>query len=203
MTWSRRFRIGVLMAAAAAAFAVSATLWLPALLIAPAGSGRADAAILLVGNAPPGPGRDLVLSRYRSGAIRYVACASAPTYVGIYPADASCRELGDLGVPPDRRLIVHLPQTECGREKLPTLIALARGQGWRSVQLVVSPEGSRATRRLATRDFAGAGIEAWVTYAEPDRADLVNGWWRTHRKAQRMIGAALGNGLDLFYRQCQ
>lgn len=203
MIRSRRFRIAVVIAGGVAGFAASATLWLPALLIAPADAGGADAAILLAGDDPREPGPDLVLSRYRAGAVRFVACASPPAYVGLYPADASCRQLGEMGIPADRRFIVHLPQTECDREMLAALLSVARDQGWHSLLFVVSPERSRWLRRIATRDFARAGIRASVTYAEQDRADLAHGWWRTHRKAQRLVTEALDDGLDLFYGRCR
>jgi hypothetical protein len=199
----RRLRNASITALAPALVAVSSAWWLPALSIGPAGDGETDAAVIIEGEVPPGPDAGLVAERFRSGAVRSVVCASPAAFVGVYPADATCRTLGRMGVPEDRRFILHLPRPACEREVLPPIAALARAQGWTSLLLVVVPEGSRAFGRVARRDLAAAGVRAVVTYAGRDRAALVDRWWRAHRQAQRLVGGVMDDTLNLFYRECR
>jgi hypothetical protein len=140
---------------------------------------------------------------YRRGLGRKVVCASSQFSPGEFIADYSRLSLVELGVAANDIEVQHLPLASCLGEVLPELIGLVQKRGWKTVLFVVHPEESRAVGRFVPRAFAASGIRATVTYSEDSRRELVDGWWRTHRKAQRIVAAAFETALDACYSRCR
>jgi hypothetical protein len=98
---------------------------------------------------------------------------------------------------------LHLPLADCQAEHLALLVEHVRKQGGQSALLVVQPAGSRFTARLARKYFERAGMTAYVTYSPGARSELLESWWRTHWKAQKIIWKTCETALDLLYAQCR
>jgi hypothetical protein len=143
-----------------------------------------------------------VAELYRQGMASKIICVSSPVAWEAYPADYARRHLIALGVPEEDVSALHVPLTDCAAEVLPHLVEYVKAGGWRSALLVVAPAGSRLGRQVAERYFNRAGIRVSVTYSLRDRQELLDGWWRTYWKAQRIVSAAMGSALDLLYPQC-
>jgi hypothetical protein len=144
-----------------------------------------------------------VAELYKRRLGRKIVCASSQFSPGEYIADYSRLYLVELGVSAADIEVQHLPLTDCFGEALPELVGFVQRQGWKSLLLVVRPEDSRAIGALAPSSFATSGIQTIVTYSRESRDKLVDGWWRTHRKAQRVVGAAFESALDICYSQCR
>jgi uncharacterized SAM-binding protein YcdF (DUF218 family) len=146
---------------------------------------------------------DLYVAKlYAEGSAPRILCVSSHVSCAVYPADYAARHLEALGVPEGALSTLHLPLVDCGEENLRRVVEHVQAQGWKSALLVVGPIGSRPGRRLTQRYFDQAGIRVAMTYSPRDRANFVDGWWRTHAKAQRMIAAAMHAALDLLHPQC-
>jgi hypothetical protein len=144
-----------------------------------------------------------VADLYRRRLSKNVVCASSQFSPGEYIADYSRSYLVELGVAANDIEVQHLPLTDCFGEALPELVGIVQRSGWKSVLIVVPPETSRRIGGLAPAFFKPLGIQAIVTYSRVSRNDLVDGWWRTHRKAQRVVSAAFGTVLDMCYSECR
>jgi hypothetical protein len=181
----------------------TATLWLlPRLLIkAEIDPLPVSDAILQVSFDPEST--RYVADLYRRGSSRKVVCASSQFSPGEYIADYARLDLVELGVAAGDIEVLHLPLTDCFGEVLPEVAGFVQRRGWKSVLLVVHPEDSRAVSGLAPTNFGQSGMRAIVTYSRESRNKLVDGWWRTHWKAQRIVGSAFGSLLDLFYVKCR
>jgi hypothetical protein len=184
--------------------AIGAALFfnLPRLLIAPSVEAPSDA-ILHFDNDPRGYSDAFVADLYARGVARKIVCLSGPLSWEEYPADYMRRHLITLGVSESDVAAFRLPIVECGGEAVPLIVDYARAQGFQSVLAVVHPSRSRLGWGRAERDFAAAGIRLAVTYSPHDRDRLVDGWWHTHWKAQRITSALIDATLDQFYAQCR
>ncbi|HWQ33277.1 MAG TPA: hypothetical protein VNQ79_10495 [Blastocatellia bacterium] len=69
--------------------------------------------------------------------------------------------------------------------------------------LVVRPPDSRFSRRLMERYFSREGITVNLAYSSNDYAELTDGWWRTHWKAQQMVEAAASTVPDSLCPECR
>jgi hypothetical protein len=144
-----------------------------------------------------------VVNLYRRGLAKKIVCASSQFSPGEYVADYMRLQLLNLGIPASDIEVLHLPLTDCFGEMLPELLAFVQRREWKTVLLAVHAEESRAIRRLGPPAFEGVRVRAIVTYSPESRDELINGWWRTHWKAQRVVGAAFGTALDMCYSQCR
>jgi hypothetical protein len=197
--WFRR----VLLLAAILVVTTTAALWLlPRLLIKtevnplPAGE-----AIIQVAFDPEECRQ--VADLYRRGLGRKVVCASSQFSPGEFVADYSRLHLAELGVSANDIEVQHLPLTDCFGEVVPELIGLVQRRGWKTVLFVVYPEDSRAIGGLVPLNFEASGIRAIVTYSQESRNELIDGWWRTHWKAQRVVDAAFETALDRCFSKCR
>jgi len=144
-----------------------------------------------------------VVNLYRCGLAKKIVCASSQFSPGEYVADYAALQLANLGVPASDIEVLHLPLHDCFGDVLPELLGFVQKREWKTVLLAVYPEESRAVRRLGAPEFEASRIRAIVTYSPESRDELIDGWWRTHWKAQRVVGAAFGTALDMCYSQCR
>jgi hypothetical protein len=175
---------------------------LPAILIAPAEVMPADVMLHLDMNAHSDA--DAYVSRlHQQGVAGNIVCISSQAACDVYPADYVARHLVTLGVPEENVSTLHLSSRSCWAKYLPDVVEYVRRRGWQSALLVVDPIGSRFEGRVARRYFDRAGLQLAITYSSRDRQECVQGWWRTHSKAQRMVRGAVTSALDMLYPQCR
>jgi hypothetical protein len=148
-------------------------------------------------------GDEYVARLYAQGLSRQVICASSQASWELYPADYARAHLIELGVRADDISILHFPITDCGGEVLPLLISRLKDQGAKSVLLVVDPTATRYGQWRTRRRFHEAGINAAITFAPEDRHAMLDRWWRTHWKAQRIVLTIMNSTLDLLYAPCR
>ncbi|HZS09072.1 MAG TPA: hypothetical protein VFD58_29835 [Blastocatellia bacterium] len=174
---------------------------LPRLLIAPSHIVPAEA-ILHYAIDPHSDADAWVAGLYRQGLVKKIVCVSRQASWELYPADFVRRHLIELGVPADDVLTLHLPMVDCMAQNLPRMVEFVKSQGWQNVVLLGRPADSRADGRLAKKYFAGAGVNAVVTYVPQEARELTDHWWAVHWKAQTMVDAAATTTLDLAYPEC-
>ena len=148
-------------------------------------------------------GDEYVARLYAEGVSRQVICASSQASWEVYPADYGRAHLVELGVRADDISVLHLPIMDCGAELLPLLISRLKDQGAKSVLLVVDPTVTRFGQWRTRGRFHEAGINAAITFAAEDREAMLNRWWRTHWKAQRIVLTLMNSTLDLLYAPCR
>jgi hypothetical protein len=184
-------------------FVLVVVLWLiPRLLIRTGGEPlpKSDAIVQLAFDPESA---EQVLELYKSGLGRKIVSASSQFSPGEYVADYARLNLLASGVAPNDAEVQHLPLTDCFGVALPEIVGLVQRRGWNSVILVVHPEDSRAVNALVRSSFGASAIRAGVTYSQESRNELIDGWWRTHWKAQRVVGAAVSSTLDMCYSECR
>ncbi|MEP7273550.1 MAG: hypothetical protein ABI882_18785 [Acidobacteriota bacterium] len=172
------------------------------LLFAPANTARSDVILHLASDARL-QGDEYVARLYKERLAARVVCASSQISWDVYPSDASCAHLIELGVPAEAVSVLHLPMTDCGAEVVPILIEDLRALGARSVLFVVDPTVTRYGEWRSRHRFAAAGIEARTTFAPQDREVMLDRWWRSHWKAQRIVGTLMNTTIDLLYAPCR
>lgn len=181
---------------------VGAFMALPVILIAPAETVSADVIVHQYMDA--GSDADAYVAQlYHQSVARKIVCVSSQVGCDVYPADYVARHLVTLGVREEDVITLRLSGVACWAESLPEIIEYLRDQRWSRVLLVMDPIGSRFDGWVARRYFERAGLQLAITYSPGDRQASVQGWWRTHAKAQRMIGNAVRVALDLVYPQCR
>ena len=148
-------------------------------------------------------GDEYVARLYAEGVSRKVICASSQASWEVYPADYARAHLIELGVRADDISVLHFPITDCGGEVMPVLISRLKEQGAKSVLLVVDPTVTRFGRWRTRSRFQEAGINATITFAAEDRRAMLDRWWRTHWKAQRIVLTLMNSSLDLLYAPCR
>jgi uncharacterized SAM-binding protein YcdF (DUF218 family) len=174
---------------------------LPLILIGPSRTAASEV-ILHLAIAPRSDADRYVAELYRQKLAGRIVCISTQISRGIYPADYTRQHLIDSGIPPEDVQTLRLPTAACTAENLPLITQYVKDQGWRSALLVVRPLGSRFSRRLMERYFSREGITVTLTYSPNDSAELTDGWWRSHWKAQQMVEAAASTILDSLYPEC-
>jgi hypothetical protein len=196
----RVLRRALITLAALILFLVGLFLSLP-LLFAPPDVAPADVIMHLAIEARL-HGDEYVARLYAEGVARKVICASSQASWEVYPADYARAHLIELGVRADDISVLHFPITDCGGEVMPVLISRLKEQGAKSVLLVVDPTVTRFGRWRTRSRFQEAGINA-VTFAAEDRRAMLDRWWRTHWKAQRIVLTLMNSSLDLLYAPCR
>lgn len=176
---------------------------LPWLLISPADEPRSSDIILYTAIDARSKADDYVVELYRQGYGKKIVCASSQISWEVYPSDFTRANLIAKGIPEEAVVSVHGPITDCEAQAARYLGDYGRSQGWKRVLLVGNPGGSRFGRRLVRREFGARGIEAVMVYAPADERELRDGWWRTHWKVQRLVGAAMETTMDLVYAECR
>jgi hypothetical protein len=196
--WIRRILIstGVLFL-----LVLAAVLSIPT-IFAPERRATADVILHLASDARL-QGDEYVVRLFREGLSRSVICASSPASWDLYAADASKEHLIELGVPADAISVLHLPITECGAETVPLLINALSSRGAKSALLVVDPTATRYGEWRARQRFSEAGITVFTTFEIGDRERMLDQWWRSHWKAQRVVGVLMNSTLDLMYASCR
>lgn len=172
------------------------------LFFAPGSVARSDVIIHLASDARL-QGDEYAMSLYKDGMSDHVVCAGSQISWELYPSDASRAHLIELGVPSNAVSVLHLPITACSGEVVPLLIEALRERGAKSALLVVDPTVTRYAEWSARRRFAAAGIDARTTFAAEDRKVMLNRWWGSHWKAQRIVGALMNTTIDLLYAPCR
>lgn len=195
------WRRAAIILAALAAFAVALLFSLP-LFFAPARVAPADV-ILHLAIDPRSHGDQYVMQLYREGMARSIVCASSQVSWEVYPADFIRAHLLEMGARAEDVSVLRLPFTECGGELLPILAGHVRERGWQRAILVVDPSLTRFGQWRAERYFRAAGLEVTVTFVPEDRAAMLDNWWRTHWKAQRIVLSLMNSSLDLLYARCR
>lgn len=140
---------------------------------------------------------------YRQGIAKQIVCAGSQISWDVYPTDASRDHIVELGIPGEAVSVLHLPITDCGAELLPYLIKEVRAREAKSVLMLVDPTVTRIGVANFRKRFAAEGIEARVTFAAGDRDIMLQRWWTSHWKAQRVIGTLMNTALDLLYAPCR
>lgn len=163
---------------------------------------RADV-ILHFSFDPRMQGDNYAAQLYREGAAPAIICAGSQASWEVYPADSSRDHLISLGVPPDAVSVLHLPIVDCVGEVIPILSEALRTRGAKSVLIVADPTATRFGSWRLVRRMAQAGIAASVTFAEEDRKEMLDGWWHSHWKAQRVVGSLMNSTIDLLYASCR
>lgn len=148
-------------------------------------------------------GDDYAARLYRDGVAPAIVCAGAQASWEVYPADSSRQHLISLGVPPEAVSVLHLPIVDCGGEVVPFLSEALKARGARSAVIVADPTATRFGSWRFEKRLAEAGIAAAITFAEEDRAEMLGGWWRSHWKAQRIVGSVMNSTIDLLYAPCR
>ena len=141
-------------------------------------------------------------SLYQQGLAHKIVCMSNAITCDIFPADFARQHLIELGVPAADVLILHTPDTDCRAQLFLPTLRFAQTHGWRRIAWIVDPAGSRFMRRVLQPKFKAAGLEMFVTYPPAARAELIDGWPRSHWKMQRMTREPLEVTLDFFYPEC-
>lgn len=159
-------------------------------------------AIYLMSFDPRLKADEYAVSLYRQGIASKIVCTSNAMTCDIFPADFARQQLIDLGIPPENVLVFHTPDTDCRAQLAPPTIAFAQIHGWHSLLWIGDPAGTRMGRRVLQPKFKAAGIELFITYPPTAKDELLDGWWRSHWKMQRMSREPLESGLDLFYSEC-
>ena len=196
--WLRRILIGV---AVLLLLVFAAILSIPA-IFAPETRAPADVILHLASDARL-QGDEYVVRLFRDGLARNVICASSQASWDLYAADASKAHLIELGLPAEAISVLHLPITECGAETLPFLINALTSRGAKSALLVVDPTTTRYGEWRARQRFSEAGISVSTTFEIADRNRMLDQWWRSHWKAQRVVGTIMNSTLDLMYAPCR
>ncbi len=178
-----------------------AVLSIPA-TFAPESRANADVILHLASDARL-QGDEYVARLFREGLSRNVICASSQASWDLYPADASEAHLIELGVPADAISVLHMPITECEAETIPFLINALSSRNAKSALLVVDPTITRYGEWRARQRFSEAGIRVSTTFEIDDRNRMLDQWWRSHWKAQRVVGAIMNSTLDLMYAPCR
>lgn len=191
----------LVIASSTLAIAVMTLLTLP-LLFASSHVARTGA-ILHLANDPKMQGDAYVAMLFRQGLTQQVICGSSQASWDFYPADSSRDHLIELGVPREAVSVLHLPILDCGGELVPLLIDALKAKGVKSVLLVTDPTITRYAAWRVRQRFAAEGIDASVTFAPDDRRALLDDWWRSHWKAQRMVGTVMNSTIDLLYAPCR
>jgi uncharacterized SAM-binding protein YcdF (DUF218 family) len=191
----------VLALAAALVILIIAILCLP-IFFAPHTVARADV-ILHFSFDPRMRGDHYAAQLYRQGMAPAIVCAGSQASWEVYPADSSRQHLINLGVPAEAVSVLHLPIVDCAGELAPILIEALKARGVRSVLIVADPTATRFGSWRFVQRLAEAGISASITFAEQDRTEMLDGWWHSHWKAQRVVGAVMNSTLDLLYAPCR
>src|SRR5262245_36441308 len=197
--WARRalISLGLLAVGCAALFFA-----LPALLIEPASVEKSD--VILYGAISKHSAADkYVIDLYRRGMARKIVCVGSQVSWELYPGDYVRESLVSQGVRAEDVVSLRLPLAPCGGAETPGVVKFVKDHGWKSALYVTHPEDSRYTDYLARRFFEREGIALAVSYSPEDREELTRSWWRTHWKAQRMLGEAMIIALDRFYSECR
>ncbi len=197
--WLRRGVIALALCLLLAVFGFFALPWLAVGETQPAP--RVDA-LYLMSFDPRLQVGEYATALYRQGLARKIVCAGNAMTCDIFPAEFARQHLIELGVPADDVLVMRTPDTDCRAQLAPPTIAYAQQHGWRRVAWLGDPAGSRMSRRVFVPKFKAAGIELFVVYPAAAKEDLLDGWWRSHWKMQRMSREPLESGLDLFYSEC-
>jgi hypothetical protein len=197
--WLRR---GTLGGAALLMLAVLAFFGLPWLTVGDADTATRVDAIYLGAFDPRLRTDEYVVALYRQGVAPKIVCFGNAITCDIFPADFARQQLIDLGIPPANVSVFHTPDTDCRAQLAPPLINSARQNGFRSVLMIGDPAGSRMHRRVFHPKFKVAGIDLFTGYPAAAKAELLDGWWRSHWKMQRMTREPLETGLDFFYAEC-
>lgn len=191
----------LIIAGSLLAIALTTLLTLP-LFFASSHVARTDV-ILHLANDPKMQGDAYVASLVRQGLTQQVICGSSQASWDFYPADSSRDHLIQLGVPREAVSVLHLPILDCGGELVPLLIDALKSKGVKSVLLVTDPTITKYAAWRIRQRFAADGIDASITFAPDDRRTLLDGWWRSHWKAQRIVGTVMNSTLDLLYAPCR
>jgi len=191
----------LLVVAMIVAMAIVAIVALP-LFFAPGKVDRADV-ILHFAFDPRMQGDPYAASLLQQGVAPAIICAGSQASWDVYPSDSSRSHLISLGVPAESVSVLHLPILDCGGEVVPLLVDALKARGARSVLVVTDPTTTRYGAWRFRQRMAAAGIVASTTFAPEDRQDMLSGWWRTHWKAQRIVGAVMNSTIDLLYAPCR
>lgn len=163
---------------------------------------RSDVILHLSFN-PKMHGDNYAAQLYREGIAPAIICAGSQASWEVYPADWSKRHLISLGVPAEALSVLHLPITDCDAELVPILVEALRARGAKSALIVTDPTATRFGSWRFVQRMAAAGITASVTFAGEDRTEMLQGWWRSHWKAQRIVGSVMNSTIDLMYATCR
>lgn len=196
------WRHAVLIVLVGLALTAGAAILLPVVLIAEGQVVPSDVIVDLAMN--PHSDSDFYIAQlYRAGVAPRILLVSSPIGADVYPSDYVRPHLVEMGVPASAVTILHLPLADCAAQNLPALVEHLQQRGWRRVQLVVPPLGSRLGQSVTARHFRERSIQFAMTYAPRDRDEYASGWWHTHWKAQAMIGVLFGYALDQLYPECR
>lgn len=159
-------------------------------------------AILLMTFDPRLKVDEYAVSLYQQGRAKKIICLSNTTTCETFASDYERQRLIELGVPAADAMMLHTPDTDCRAQLFQPMLKFVQANGWQRILCVTDPVGSRMMRRVHQPKFKAAGIEMFVSYPPAARAELLDGWWRSHWKMQRMTREPLESGLDLFYAEC-
>ena len=205
-TLSPRFRVwlrrGLIALACLLLLAIFGFFALPWLTVGQADVVQRVDAIYLTAHDPRLQTDEFAVSLYRQGVAKKIVCMGNAITCDIFPSDFARQHLIELGVPAEDVLLFHTPDTDCRAQLAPPTIAFAQINSFRSVLWIGDPAGSRMSRRVFRAKFKAAGIDLFSTYPAAAKAELLEGWWRSHWKMQRMTREPLESGLDLFYSEC-
>ena len=148
-------------------------------------------------------GDDFVAQLYKHGVASKIVCISTQASWEVYPADFAREHLIELGVPESDITALRLPMVECGAQNRPLVVEHLKKNGWKSALLVADPSITRVSRSSITSHFRKAGIDVAITFAPQDREDMLDRWWRTHWKAQRLVLGTMNSTLDMLYPSCR
>ena len=195
---ARKAILALLIATALVGIAIAALPW----FFATSRVSRSDV-ILHFSFDPRLHGDEYTAQLYRQGIAPQIICAGSQASWEVYPADSSRKHLIELGVPAESVSVLRLPIVDCGGELAPILIEALRTRGAKSVVIVTDPNATRLGSWRFQKRLADGGITATTTFSEADRIDMLDGWWRSHWKAQRIVGSVMNSALDLLYAPCR
>ncbi len=176
---------------------------LPALMIQrPDRLERADG-LLHISVGAKSKADDYVIQLFEEGFTPRIVCLSSQISYDLFPGDYTRRNLIERGVPEGAVSSLHLPILECPAAVIDLLADYCQSQGWKSVIMVTSPEGNRRGRQMVHDEFARRGLRLIQTHSPADEAELRSGWWRTHWKIQRLVGAVMDTLLDRYFGDCR
>ncbi len=148
-------------------------------------------------------GDNFVAQLYTEGVASKIVCISSQASWDVYPADFAREHLIELGVRASDITALRLPMVECGAQFRPLVVDHLRKNGWKSALLVADPSITRVSRSGIISHFRKAGIDVAITFAPKDREDMLDRWWRTHWKAQRVVLGIMNSTLDMLYPSCR
>lgn len=146
---------------------------------------------------------NFVAELYAQGIASKIVCISTQASWDVYPADFAREHLIEMGVRAGDITALRLPMVECGAQNRPLVVEHLKKNGWKSALLVVDPSITRVSRWTITNDFRQAGIDVSIAFAPQERDYMLDRWWRTHWKAQRVVLGIMNSTLDMLYPSCR